>query len=57
MNGLGPISSYAVAMQQLQLSLIKQSAEATQQVAEMLLDASRMAPTSEDKGTQIDINV
>jgi len=57
MNGLGPISSYAVAMQQLQLSLIKQSAETTQQVAEMLLDASRMAPTSEDKGTQIDINV
>ncbi len=57
MNGLGPISSYVVAMQQLQLSLIKQSAEATQQVAEMLLDASRMAPTSEDKGTQIDINV
>lgn len=57
MNGFGPISSYVVAMQQLQLSLIKQSAEATQQVAEILLDASRMAPTSEDKGTQIDINV
>ena len=57
MNGIGPIGSYMVAMQQLQLSLIKQSAEATQQVVEVLLDASRSAPVSEDKGTQIDINI
>ena len=57
MNALGPIGSYAIAMQQLQMSIIKQSNEATQQVVEMLLDASRFAPTSEDKGTQIDINI
>ena len=57
MNSLGPIGSYAVAMQQLQMSIIKQSNEATQQVVEMLLDASRSAPICEDKGTQIDINV
>lgn len=57
MNSLGPIGSYAVAMQQLQMSIIKQSNEATQQVVEMLLDASRSAPVCEDKGTQIDINV
>ncbi len=57
MNSLGPIGSYAVAMQQLQMSIIKQNVEATQQVVEMLLDASRSAPVCEDKGTQIDINV
>ena len=57
MNSLGAISSYAVAMQQLQMNIIKQSNEATQQVVEMLLDASRSAPVSENKGTQIDINV
>lgn len=57
MNSLGPIGSYAVAMQQLQMSIIKQNIEATQQIAEMLLDASRSAPVCEDKGTQIDINV
>lgn len=57
MNSLGPIGSYAVAMQQLQMSLIKQSNEATQQIVEMMIDASRSAPVSEDKGTQIDINV
>ncbi len=57
MNSLGPIGSYAVAMQQLQMSIIKQNIEATQQIAEMLLDASRSAHVCEDKGTQIDINV
>ena len=57
MNSLGPIGSYAVAMQQLQMSVIKQNIEATQQIAEMLLDTSRSAPVCEDKGTQIDINV
>ena len=57
MNTLGPIASYAVAMQQLQMSIIKQSNETAQQVVEMLLDASRSAPVCEDKGTQIDINI
>ena len=57
MNSLGAISSYAVAMQQLQMNIIKQSNEATQQIVELLLDASRSAPVSENKGTQIDINV
>ena len=57
MDPISSISSYAVAMQQLQLSLIKQSTEATQQVVEMLLDASRTAPVSQDKGSQVDINI
>lgn len=57
MNGLGAIGSYVVALQQLQMSIIKQNAEMTQQVAEMLLDVSRSAPVSEDKGTQVDIKI
>lgn len=57
MNSLGPIGSYAVAMQQLQMNIIKQNIEATQKIAEILLDASRSAPVCEDKGTQIDINI
>ncbi len=57
MNTLGAISSYMVAIQQLQMSIIKQNAEATQQIVEILADASRSAPVSENKGTQIDINV
>jgi hypothetical protein len=57
MNGIGAISSYMVAMQQLQMNIIKQNAEVTQQIAEMLLDTSRSAPVSEDKGTQIDITI
>lgn len=57
MNALGAISSYMISMQQLQMSIIKQNAEATQQIVEMLSDASRSAPVSENKGTQIDINV
>lgn len=57
MNTLGAISSYMVAIQQLQMSIIKQNAEATQQIVEILTDASRSAPVSENKGTQIDINV
>ena len=57
MNSLGAISSYMVAMQQLQMNIIKQSTEATKQIAEMLIDASRSAPVSEEKGTQIDIKI
>ena len=57
MNTLGAISSYMVAMQQLQLNVIKQNNETSQQIVEILTDASRMAPISEDKGSQIDINI
>ena len=57
MNTLGAISSYMVAIQQLQLNIVKQNNEATQQIVEMLTDALRMAPISEDKGSQVDINI
>ena len=57
MSEIGAISSYALAMQQLQLSIIKQNAETQQQIVELLLDPNRTAPVSPDKGTQIDLNI
>ena len=57
MNEIGAIGSYALTLQQLQLSIIKQNAEMQQQVAEILLDSERTAPGSSDKGTTIDINI
>jgi len=57
MNELGAISSYTLAMQQLQLNIIKQTAETQQQIAEILLDPNRMVEASSDKGTQIDIKI
>lgn len=57
MDALGSISSYALAMQQLQLNVIKQSTEAEQQLAEVLIEASRNVAPSTDKGVNIDITV
>ena len=57
MSEIGAIGSYALAMQQLQLSIIKQNAEMQQQIVEVLLDPNRTAPASSDKGMQIDFNV
>ena len=57
MDALGAISSYILAAQQLQVTMVKQSMEAEQQLAEVLLDASRVVSTSTDKGTQLDISI
>jgi hypothetical protein len=57
MNDIGSISSYMLSIQQLQLNIIKQNIEASQQIVEILTDASRTAPISEDKGSQVDINI
>ena len=57
MDALGAISSYILATQQLQMTMVKQSMEAEQQLAEVLLDASRVVSTSTDKGTQVDISI
>ena len=57
MNSIGAISSYIVAMQQLQMNIIKQSNETSQQIVEMLTEATRTAPMSENKGTKIDITI
>ena len=57
MAEIGAISSYALAMQQLQLNIIKQNAEMQQQVAEILLNPDRVVSASTDKGTAVDFNV
>ena len=59
MSNLGAISSYALAMQNVQMSLLKNAVEAQQQAVEILLnpDNSRVVSASETLGTNIDISV
>lgn len=57
MNQLSSISSYIVSMQQLQLNIIKQNIETQKQLTEIIIDSTRLAPTSDDKGTNLDISV
>lgn len=59
MSDLGAISSYALAMQNVQMSLLKNAVEAQQQAVEILLnpDNSRVVSPSETLGTNIDICV
>ena len=59
MSDLGAISSYALAMQNVQMSLLKNAVEAQQQAVEILLnpDNSRVVCPSETLGTNIDISV
>lgn len=59
MSDLGAISSYALAMQNVQMSLLKNAVEAQQQAVEILLnpDNSRIVSASETLGTNIDISV
>ena len=59
MSDLGAISSYALAMQNVQISLLKNAVEAQQQAVEILLspDNSRVVSASETLGTNIDISV
>ena len=59
MSDLGAISSYALAMQNVQMSLLKNAVEAQQQAVEILLnpDNRRVVSPSETLGTNIDISV
>ena len=57
MSDLGAISSYAMAIQNLQLSLIKNAVEMQQQTIEVLLDNNRVVSPSETLGTNIDISI
>ena len=57
MDGIGAISSYALAMQQLQLNIVKQNAEMEQQVVSILFDANRTAPASSERGTIVDVSI
>ncbi len=57
MAELGAISSYALAVQEMQMSLVKQQIEMQQQVIETLLDPDRSVPSSSTVGTNVDISL
>ena len=57
MYELGALSSYALAIQQTQMSLIKNSVELQQQAIEVLLETSREVPVSENVGTNVDVSI
>lgn len=57
MSEIGALGSYALAMQQIQLSIIRQNAEMQQQVAEVLLDTNRTVTASVDKGVCVDVSI
>ncbi len=57
MSEIGALGSYALAMQQIQLNIIRQNAEMQQQVAEVLLDTNRTVTASADKGVCVDVSI
>ncbi len=57
MPELGALSSYALALQQMQMSLIKNSVEMQQMAVEVLLEESRNVPSSPTLGQNIDVSL
>ncbi len=57
MSELGAVSSYALAVQNMQMSLIKTQVELQQQAVEVLLDSSQSVPVSSNLGQNIDISL
>lgn len=57
MSELGALSSYALSIQQMQLSLIKNSAETQQQLIEVLFEDNRSVPVSSEIGQNVDISI
>lgn len=57
MSELGAISSYALAVQNMQMSLIKTQIDIQQQSIEILLDSSKSVPSSNYLGQNIDISI
>lgn len=59
MSDLGALSSYALAVQQMQMSLIKNSVDMQRQAVEILLEGSsdRTVASSPTNGHNIDISV
>lgn len=56
-SSLGAISEYALSVQQMQMSLIKNAVDMQQQAIEVLLDASRTVAPSTTNGINLDIEV
>lgn len=57
MSELGALSSYALAVQQTQLSLIKNNVEMQQQLVEVLFEDNRSVPVSNEIGQNVDISI
>ena len=58
MSELGAISSYALAIQQMQMSLIKNSVEMQQQAIEVLLgEDNRVVSSSDFVGQNLDVSL
>lgn len=57
MSELGALSSYALAVQNMQMSLIKNQVEMQQRAIEILLDPSSSVPVSDTLGQNIDISL
>ncbi len=58
MSELGALSSYALSVQQMQMSLIKNAVEMQQEVIEVLLgDDSRTVAPLETNGHNVDITI
>ncbi len=57
MSELGALSSYALAVQNMQMSLIKNQVEMQQQAIEILLDPERSVPVSSSLGQNVDISL
>lgn len=59
MAELGAISSYTLAVQQMQMSLIKNSVDMQRQMIDTLLGSGneRNVPTSSTNGQNIDISI
>ena len=58
MSELGALSSYALSVQQMQITLIKNAVEMQQEVIEVLLgDDSRTVAPSATNGHNVDITI
>ena len=57
MSELGALSSYALAVQNMQMSLIKNQVEMQQQAIEILLNPERSVPVSSSLGQNLDISL
>ena len=57
MSELGALSSYALAIQQTQMSLIKNSVEMQQKTIEILFDENRNVPSSSEVGQNVDVSL
>ncbi len=57
MTELGAISTYKLAVQQVQMSIIKNEAEAQQEIVEILNNSDGIKHTPGDRGSLVDVEL